>query len=343
MKKNFLRKNTTARLCRQALVCLVFSLMFTAVCAISAAAVFAAEDEILIRSLDSTEAVERFKEYWDGNYSMAARHGFGTASYIGQPFSVEYVSLDLEGNLVREYIFHFPIVTNGKIVSYIQQNISELTGETGWAVGSMFSSGEIHLADLNDGRVYCIVVDRRNSFCDGEYAVTDDETIFMYGMEDANPDLNVTPYEGSETEIVNILEPLDLDTSQITEETDAESDFFQNARAEGKTIQKFSLEDIDGINIDGRVYIPLRYFCGLIDCNVDWDSVSRTAYAEKEGLKAEFVIGENYYTLNGEKTETDAAAVIYNDLTYIPIRYASEALGAELFYNTESKMITIAY
>ncbi|MCC8098299.1 MAG: copper amine oxidase N-terminal domain-containing protein [Eubacterium sp.] len=338
MKKT--NKTTAARLRGFTALCFILSLLFVPAFTSSA---LADVNEILIHTIDSTDAIERFKEHWKGGYNMAANHGFGTASYIGRPFSVEYISRDLEGNIVREYIFHFPIVTNGKIVSYIQQNVLELTGETGWNVGPFFSSGDITVADLNDGRAYYIVTDQRESFCDGEYAVTDDESFLMYGLDDASPTLDAVPYEGCETQIVNILEPLDMDTSQITDETVAEGEFFQNARAEGKAIQKFSLEDINGININDRVFIPLRYFCGLIDCTVGWDGETRTAYAEKDGLKAEFTIGENYYISNGEKIESDAAAVIYNDLTYIPLRYASEALGTELFYNSETKMITIAY
>jgi len=72
---------------------LLFSVIFTMS---YSGTLFAGEkvDEILIKTIDNTEAINLFKELISGNSGMLSRNGFGSNSKIGTPFSVEYQGAD---------------------------------------------------------------------------------------------------------------------------------------------------------------------------------------------------------------------------------------------------------
>lgn len=69
---------------------------------------------------------------------------------------------------------------------------------------------------------------------------------------------------------------------------------------------------------------------------VTWDSVDRCAIGEYKGTTVEFPIDQNYYFVNGEKYYMDTTSYISNGRTYIPIRFAAEALGFTVEWESTS-------
>jgi len=67
-----------------------------------------------------------------------------------------------------------------------------------------------------------------------------------------------------------------------------------------------------------------------------WDSVSRCAIGEYNGITVEFPIDKNYYYINGEIHYMDTTSYISNGRTYIPIRFAAEALGFTVEWGSTS-------
>lgn len=66
---------------------------------------------------------------------------------------------------------------------------------------------------------------------------------------------------------------------------------------------------------------------GKYGATVMWDSVNRCAIGEYNGITVEFPIDKSCYYINGEKYDMDTTSYISNGKTYIPIRFAAEALG----------------
>lgn len=48
-----------------------------------------------------------------------------------------------------------------------------------------------------------------------------------------------------------------------------------------------------------------------------------------------------YLVVDGQKVETDAACFIEKDITLVPIRFISEALGSKVYWDNEAKKVTI--
>jgi len=302
------------------------------------------ENEILIKTIDNTEAIRLFQEHLYGDGDMLARNGFGVDSSIGTPFSVEYQgAYDGDDKYptkspdgVNVYLFYFPIIRNGEIINYVEQTVME-DGFVSWATAKWFD-GESDLTQLSDGNAYEIVNDKNWN----KIAFSGDKKVVLMSDPDYPIDYN-TPYEGKETKVVNIMEPINIDTSSVIPQTEEERAIFENARKDGKTVILQNADGLGAINKDSRLLVPLRTIAELMGCTVDWDNNTRTAYAKKDGNTVKVVIGKTEYNVNDKVYNLDVPAQIYNDRTYIPLRAVSEALGADVTYNNTSKNIILSY
>lgn len=95
---------------------------------------------------------------------------------------------------------------------------------------------------------------------------------------------------------------------------------------------------IDSFN---RAMVPVRAPLEALGAQVDWDNEKRQAILEKDDILIVFTIGSSTYTVNGEAKEMDTQAVISGDRTCIPIRFAAEAMGAVVNWDTEKHIVTI--
>ncbi len=79
--------------------------------------------------------------------------------------------------------------------------------------------------------------------------------------------------------------------------------------------------------VNNRSMYPFRECLENMGALVMWDSTNRIAIGELNGITVEFPIDKNYYYINGEIHYMDTTSYISNGRTYIPIRFAAEALG----------------
>lgn len=85
-----------------------------------------------------------------------------------------------------------------------------------------------------------------------------------------------------------------------------------------------------------RTMVPLRVPMEKMGCSVEWDSGKQQAIVKKDGQAAVFTIGSRTYTVNNEKKIMDVAAELKGDRTAFPIRFAAEAMGAEVEWDQVS-------
>ena len=60
-----------------------------------------------------------------------------------------------------------------------------------------------------------------------------------------------------------------------------------------------------------------------------------------DGIEISLVIGENFATVNGEKIELDSPSFVENDRTFLPLRFVSENLGANVLWNGKTQTVII--
>lgn len=313
----------------------IFILLFTSLTFIFPTAYYADNrtDSILIRTVDSTDAVRRFNNTLKDNWGMVSRGGFGENSYIGNPFTIEYQYPDT-------VLFNFPIITNNKITNYIEQydydNDYASWNRIPWFFGE---NTEYATNQLKDGNVYSIIVDKNDNIL----AVSDDNKVIEI-FRTSNPIDYEPPYEGIDTVVVDIMAPAEnIDTSPIIPQTEEEKAVIEDARKNGKPYSLVNTNSIEAIVENDRLLIPLRNMAEHINCEVDWDPKEKTAYLIKDGTVVKFIIGSSQYYINDEIHYLDTPAKIYNGKTYIPFRSAGDALGINIAYNPHTKNIVFSY
>ena len=95
------------------------------------------------------------------------------------------------------------------------------------------------------------------------------------------------------------------------------------------------------IDNNGRTQVPLRGAMEAIGAIVGWNSYERAASVTKDDITVIVPIGKNYVFVNGVRKESDTAAIIVNNRTYLPIRIVAESLGAEVQWDSKTKTIDI--
>lgn len=76
--------------------------------------------------------------------------------------------------------------------------------------------------------------------------------------------------------------------------------------------------------------VPLRAVMEALDCSVKWDDPTQTVTITKGETEIKFSIDSDVMTVGGEKRNMSAPALLIGELTYIPLRAVSEALGASV-------------
>lgn len=124
-----------------------------------------------------------------------------------------------------------------------------------------------------------------------------------------------------------------LETGNLNGNTNNSSDAV--AMAEGANLvfrgEKTNF-DMPILNVNGRILYPFRECLELMGANVIWIGDTRTAKGTIGNRCVEFTIDSDEYKANGTTKRMDEGltAFIYDNRTYIPIRYAAEALGYEV-------------
>nr|CAA9277230.1 hypothetical protein AVDCRST_MAG63-3313 [uncultured Armatimonadetes bacterium] len=95
--------------------------------------------------------------------------------------------------------------------------------------------------------------------------------------------------------------------------------------------------------LSGRVMVPLRGVIERLGGNVLWDAKERVVTGAHPGSKQQFRIrvGSNDALVNGENMTLDAPPRVTNGTTYVPLRFVSEALGAQVRWDNASRTVTI--
>ncbi|MFE8698138.1 copper amine oxidase N-terminal domain-containing protein [Cytobacillus sp. FJAT-53684] len=99
---------------------------------------------------------------------------------------------------------------------------------------------------------------------------------------------------------------------------------------------------IEGGQIDkGRTLVPLRAIFEELDANVSWNQKSQTITATKGATKITLKIGSSNTTINGKNKKIDVPASIKDNQTLVPLRFVSEALGAQVQWDNTLNTATI--
>lgn len=94
---------------------------------------------------------------------------------------------------------------------------------------------------------------------------------------------------------------------------------------------------------DGRSLVPLRGIFQELGATVVWLQETETIIISKNPNTIELQINGDTAYLNGEPSHLDVPAQIINGSTFVPARFVSEAIGAQVRWNPATNTIEITY
>ena len=93
--------------------------------------------------------------------------------------------------------------------------------------------------------------------------------------------------------------------------------------------------------VGGRVLVPLRGVMEQIGAYVNWDPGTRMVTARRGTTDIEMRIGERFARVNGSTVNLDVPAMIIQGSTMVPLRFMSEALGADVNWQAHTNTVRI--
>jgi len=109
--------------------------------------------------------------------------------------------------------------------------------------------------------------------------------------------------------------------------------------------QLFTMDAAPYVDSNWRTMVPIRALAEAFDATVTYDNDARTVTIEYENQTIVMTIGESTYTINGEEATMDTEAVIQGDRTYVPVRFAAEAMGFTVtaLYDENSSTASVVF
>jgi hypothetical protein len=93
--------------------------------------------------------------------------------------------------------------------------------------------------------------------------------------------------------------------------------------------------------INGSTMVPMRAIFNALGAGVSWDGTARTVTATRGSDVIVLTIGASTATFNGVSRPLNQPAVIVGGSTLVPLRFVSEALGADVRWDGATQTVTI--
>jgi len=99
--------------------------------------------------------------------------------------------------------------------------------------------------------------------------------------------------------------------------------------------------DVPPIIENELTLVPMRAIFESLGATVDWNASTRTIVAQKSDRMIQLTVGSSTANVNGNRVNLDVPAEIINDRTLVPVRFISEALGAQVDWDVDTQTVVI--
>ena len=201
-----------------------------------------------------------------------------------------------------------------------------------------------------EGEIYAYLVDQSNE--DAKVTVTANKkfghdvtngkgSLTIYATEDTDVEVAVYVKAGTEIYVGNLEYTVgegDIVAHHEVTMTIGASEYVVDK-------QLFTMDAAPYIDSNWRTMIPIRALAEAFDADVEWDENDRTVTIEYNEQTIVMTVGETAYTVNGEEATMDTEPVIQDSRTYVPIRFAAEAMGFEVtpLYNADGLTASVVF
>jgi len=98
-----------------------------------------------------------------------------------------------------------------------------------------------------------------------------------------------------------------------------------------------------GILQNNRTLIPLRLVAEHLGASVDWNSQTKTVTIAQDGLSIKLTVNSDRIVVNDTELVIDVPVTQQYGSTYVPLRFVSQALGADVEWSQSAKQATVLY
>ncbi|RYG21812.1 copper amine oxidase N-terminal domain-containing protein, partial [bacterium] len=95
------------------------------------------------------------------------------------------------------------------------------------------------------------------------------------------------------------------------------------------------------VMVNNSVLVPLRGVFEEMGARVLWNQERQQVTAIKGDKTIRLVIGERFADIDGRAVRLNTPAQVRNGSTIVPLRFLSEALGAQVRWNPNNEMVMI--
>jgi hypothetical protein len=107
------------------------------------------------------------------------------------------------------------------------------------------------------------------------------------------------------------------------------------AKLDGRALQF----DQPPVMMGGRVMVPLRGIFEALGANVRFESASQRIFATRGSQSVELSLGSNQAMVDGQPVTLDTPAASLGGRTMVPLRFVSEALGADVRWQDSTQTV----
>lgn len=99
--------------------------------------------------------------------------------------------------------------------------------------------------------------------------------------------------------------------------------------------------DAAPVIVNNRTMVPLRMIFETLGASVEWVQATQTVNAKKGDTSISLQIGSSTAKKDGKSITLDAAPQLIDNKTMVPLRFVSEALGAEVKWDGDTRTVSI--
>ena len=100
--------------------------------------------------------------------------------------------------------------------------------------------------------------------------------------------------------------------------------------------------EVSPVQQNGRVLVPMRNIFENLGATVNYNDLNQSITATKGDTVVRMAMGSRNATVNGLPYKLDVPAKAYYGRTLVPLRFVSEAMGAKVNYNANTRVVMIA-
>lgn len=182
---------------------------------------------------------------------------------------------------------------------------------------------------------------KKSSTSGGGSIVTDDDKVVIGGGTTVTPTpvTPVTPTPVTPAPVQPSEQPSELTAPK--ERKPEKEIVLTIGQKEAVVFGEKKTNDVSAIIKNSRTMLPIRFISEALAATVSWDGEKREVKVTKDGVEIVISIDSSQAMVNGKAVALDSPAFIENSRTYLPVRFISETLGADVYWEDATKSVII--